>query len=323
MKQGLVCLLATLSLACTAAAQERRAVGCPAAALVNSLRGAATLRQGGREEKLTRKNALGKPLRAGDQLQVGPGTSLVIMFCGSRELKEVTQRPPRWYTVPNVPQDKLDPLFAGYADRRPLGRGRGQSAEGVFSPPGGGVARPESFVVRWKLERVASPVTLTLLVDKNDKVLWERPGVDVMSGRYTSKQLRDSLSSVRARNPETSLRLELTAPRDVSYSTVFHLLSAEDEASLAGELKEADRAKGFLRYLRRAAAFTRRQLYLDAAQEYEGALSSSSESVDLVLATIVAQCRAGNTARAATLFHRLPPGHPSRDKDCHTAFPVQ
>ncbi|HEY0376306.1 MAG TPA: tetratricopeptide repeat protein [Pyrinomonadaceae bacterium] len=322
MKHILLWLLSLLTVASPAAAQGNR-LTCEqsAAAVVNSLRGAATLQRGEKTERLVEAKARGRRLRAGDKLQVSPGGRLVILFCGSREVKEISQKPPNWYTVPNVPSDAQDALFAEYFGRIP-GRQRATSGA-IFSPPDEGVAWPEGFTVRWSPSWTAAPLTLTLLAEMGEETLWEQTAIDGASGRFTSHELRSALRRVREEDPESRLKLLLSTKGGPSTSVAFRLLSAESGAGLARELREADQAEGFLRSLMRAAAFTQRQLYLDAAQEYEDALASSPESVELTLATIVAQCRAGDTARAGALLRQLPRENPARDKDCRTAFPDQ
>jgi hypothetical protein len=319
VRSRIIWLLAALVIASPASAQSKR-LTCEssAAAVVNSLRGAATLRKGQTKERLVEKNARGRLLGAGDQLQVESGGSLVILFCGSRETKEIGQRPPSWYTVPNVPSGTPDPFFAPY---RTLLAGRKRALHtAIFSPSDASVVWPETFTVRWSAESNVSPLKLTLAVEMGDDVLWERGGIDSSPGRFTSDDLRGALRKIRDEDPDARLKLSLMTARGEQSSVVFRPLTAESEASLSASLSVADKTAGLLRTFGRADAFAKLQLFSEAAEEFEAELSLSPESVDLITATTLAQCRAGDYARAVALAKRLPSGHPARNKDCLTLF---
>ena len=63
-----------------------------------------------------------------------------------------------------------------------------------------------------------------------------------------------------------------------------------------------------MRFLCQAYAFTRRHLYTQAAEVYEDALKTSPQSVNLRIAALFAQRRAGHVARAEYHRSRLPRG---------------
>jgi hypothetical protein len=66
-------------------------------------------------------------------------------------------------------------------------------------------------------------------------------------------------------------------------------------------------------HLCRAYSFWTRQMFAEAADEFDVALRADPESLDLLSAAIQAHRRTGNSLRVGELKHQLPAKSESRD----------
>lgn len=191
----------------------------------------------------------------------------------------------------------------------------------IIFPLSNSVVLPDKLIFRWQLlkdETLRNEATFTLSLRAIDGVLlWSQHGIDVSLGRFSSRTARASLKKFRAEKPHTSVRFSISDGKVDLQTSVFSPLSVEDEQSLRQELYEINNEEeGFLRHIYRADTFYRRRLYSEEAVEYETIVASSPESEDLLVAAIIANCRANNSRRAVELSQRLPPEHPYRYMSC-------
>jgi hypothetical protein len=88
----------------------------------------------------------------------------------------------------------------------------------------------------------------------------------------------------------------------------FSILSVDEERALNADLAKCAKKSGLSLFVCRTYAFTRREMWNDAAEEYESALELEPASQELMLAALTAERDVGNTARASELKAMLPAG---------------
>lgn len=174
---------------------------------------------------------------------------------------------------------------------------------------------PENLIFRWHPTSNKSTLSFSIHTVRGDLV-WAKSGVDSRIGQLSSTEARAALDGFRAIYPGDSFIVTVLRDGVILRNFTTSVLSVQDEATLKQELSEVDKEKDFLFHIYRADAFYRHELYFDEASEYEIVLNSSPESEDLLLAALVANCRAGNIERAFLLTARLPPDHPYRFARC-------
>lgn len=277
----------------------------PVEAVISRITGTVLFRQGpeGSSQTLKKSSDVGKPLHAGDELKAEPGGEVIIQIFGEEKQKVITEKL-GWYPIPNrrliiTPQGIRDNFKGQF---RPGGRRRGSSSI-ILSPQRQSVVRPNTLVFRW-LPLKETDVSLSIKLTRDSKTLWSQSNIDGMSGQLTSEPARKSLRKIQKRN--MSRYIELTLVSNKAQRIVFRVMSLDEEQLLARDLKKWEGMVEFTRHIGRAYTFSHYRLYDEAAAEYESALTDSPESVDLLRATISANCRAGNKTRAEELAKRLP-----------------
>jgi hypothetical protein len=227
------------------------------------------------------------------------------------------------YPIPRLKSLVGERVAARLATRRRFKRaGRRRGSSGIVtSPQQGGVVLPSKLVFRWTPFEKNSRLSLSLQRAGSNKILWSETDVDGTAGELTDEKARGALKNIQKKTPGAEIEFTLTSQNHRPYSITFRVLSGADEKALTGELARWGQATDFMRNMGRADAYTRRQLYDEAAAEYEQALKDSPDSLDLLRATIRAYCQAGNKSHAQELAKRLPPGYLSPRENCLSAPP--
>ena len=259
----------------------------------------------------------GSPVYPGWKLVCDPGSKLFVRYNSHKRgdaVREDTINPGETpYLVPYVPYHPggTDVVFdTGGLHQSPQ--------NGIFSPPDDGRAWPSHLIFRWAPFPKGTPLKLILhrwpADISDDALVWAKAIVEDGSGTYDSADARTALSRLRDQDPSAKIQFTLAGPENQNSVIIFRLLTEEDEARLQDELRDADKGDALLTPIDRAAAFQRYFLYTEAADEMEQALKASSDNPDLRIATIWADRRAGNLARADYHIKLLPPGtHILRD----------
>ena len=311
MRSTVTVLILSLAFGFEALAQSRRTPpDKPVEAVVIEITGTALFREGPTApiQKLTKKNALGKQLHAGDELLVeGNGELKLKVF--RKDEPEVITPGLGWYPIPAgtviITPNPTRGIYLGQT--RIAGRRRGVQST-ILSPQRYGVVRPQGIVFRWVPFKERSFLDLSLKLERDNKDLWSQNKVEGTSGELTSEIARKSLRKIQKRSVSRYVEFVLVPEIGKPQRVLFRVISLEEEEALAKELTKWDSLSGFVRNMHRAYNFSRRRLYDEAAGEYESALADSPESPDLLQATIRAYCRAGNRIRAEELAKRLSPG---------------
>lgn len=298
-------------------AQEKaEKCGQPFAGVVTDIQGIGTLlKRNGKSQKLTSQNAKGTRLYVGEKLRCALGAKLKVRLCSVAQEVEISNR--KWYVI-RVPSAM--PAISEGTRRRteallkyfgPITGGRPRGPEDFILFPnkrsndkrysetkGLNTVRPDTVVFRWL--PVNERLTLLLYLARSEKPIWSQDNIDGAIGSFSSNEIKDILNKLRGDKTNARIQLRIRTPR-AEDSAEFEVLSLEGEKSLAQELAEWDKETDMFRHLGRAYAFSRRQLFLEAAAEYETALSTSPQNMDLLKATVSAQDRAGNLTRLKQL----------------------
>ena len=254
-----------------------------------------------------------------------PGESVRCDGMGSMSLQVLDNRPKKvlkedgWCTVYDeaavCEKEKMPGAKAavsGVMDRalrefgRPAGRQRGFRSA-IFSPAPESSVRASELVLRWNEIPGATRIALQL-TDKYHSVLWEQVDVDAGSRELVAGAMRTALVAYRDKGGAGPFSLKLTNEGTAQPLVRFSVLSGDEEHALDGELAKCERNKGLRHLVCRTAAFSRREMWNNAAEEYEAALKLAPESRDLTLAALAAETSIGNAKRAGQLRAMLAPG---------------
>ena len=249
--------------------------------------------------------ARGETIFVEDLVRCGPGGGLTLRLGSSDPEAGLTKSlgpSTEEYAVPLVPSQPPDPeqklISKAIRDYGTRG-GRERSAGGVlFSPPADGAVIPEEFKVRWNSWQGSERVTLTVLAEPNAQS-YRTPAIPINAGEFTSEEMR---SFVKEHGTSAPLRIAIygegdNAPRDIA---TFTALSAADEVSLQTELARSEHEPApLMRHILRAYLFREKKLWLQAAEEYEAAVSEIQDSPDLLERAIRAENETGNLVRQA------------------------
>jgi len=279
-------------------------------ALVEKVSGTVFLRHdaNAKQKRLDPKSDAARRLYPGEQVRCEPGGFLRLRVGG--RLREI-HGPSGWFTIPRATSSQADPLQKALDEYgRRGGRDRGGQAPTVvvFSPSDRSVVRPDIFTIRWVPLREKCETSFTIR-DAGGEQIWRQEHVRGTAGVLKSVAAQRALRKYRSELGAGPLILTLTGSCGDETQSGFSLLRVTDEQSLKREIVQWDREPGSLtRHLGRAAVFTRYQMFPQAAEEYEAALARAPQSRELLLRTIVAQRRVGNSAREQELSRRLPAG---------------
>jgi hypothetical protein len=189
---------------------------------------------------------------------------------------------------------------------RPAGRSRGFPSA-IFCPAAESTVRAGELVLRWNEIPGAARISLRL-ADKYHSVLWEQADIEAAARQLVSPASRAALAGYREKGGAGPFTLILTKNGTAQPATTFSILSADEEHDLDQKLANCDRSKGLLRSVCRTFEFSRREMWNDAAEEYEAALKLAPYSRDLLLAALAGETSIGNARRVAELLTKLPAG---------------
>lgn len=194
--------------------------------------------------------------------------------------------------------------FAAFG--RPAGRPRGFSSA-IFCPAAESTVRAGELLFRWNEIPGEGPISLRL-TDKYHTVLWEQADIDASATQLVSPASRKALAGYRDKGRAGPFTVILTKEGTAQPPVTFSIVSADEDRDLDGKLANCEKSKGLLRSVCRAFEFSQREMWNDAAEEYETALKLAPESRDLLLAALAVEISIGNGRRAAELRAKLPAG---------------
>jgi hypothetical protein len=276
------------------------------AGIVKDVHGPVSLKQGKNDKtgvKLDSRYDKARLLFVDQEIYCGPGGVIYLSLCNGDEYEDKEIQGPGGYTI--SPANKCRSLEELKEYARLGGRDRG-SVSPIFSPANDSVVKPDTLVIRW----VAGPkrrASALEIISASAGVVWQHEIPNVSSGTFSAEDLRQTLVKLRDRDEPLLLRFrERSGTAGAEGAVTFSLLSVNQEQQLQQELSAWDKkAEGMLRRLGRASIFVRHLMFIEAAEEYEGALELAPKSRDLLNRTIRAQLRTGNSLRVQELRLRL------------------
>lgn len=261
-----------------------------------------------RWRKLDPQRDLYKWLYAGDRLRCSPRASAVL-YLYNEEItitERDTEKPGGGYHIRRRESGPRSGKTQAVENFGQVGGWKLRSGGvAVYWPAADSTVRAETLEFRWLGSPSMGRVSL-ILRDEDGNEFWRQDALDGASGAFDSRAARAKLAAYRRDVGNRLAAFVLADSAGNQLRVNFYVLSAKSERALAAELAEADKAKGLERYVLRAYAFTRRNLYDEATQEYDDALQLAPLSSSLLDAAIQAHTRTGNSARVRELREKLP-----------------
>jgi hypothetical protein len=247
-------------------------------------------------------------LSAGDQVQcTGAGYLDVLVSSGTKRITASQ----KWFPIPPLPHDPQYPkedteianALKGYGIS---GATRGIAADSrILWPSENSVVLPEHFSIRWV--PIAQKIELAILSEAKDVTLWGPSEVAGETGSLESDAIVSALAAYKAKPGSQGLVLTLTPANSSNWEEVhFSLQSEKQNQELKADLAFwQSNTTGLALRLGRGYIFMRDKLFLEAAEEYDAALSSAPESIYLLAEDIEASRLAGHPSRVKELQSRL------------------
>ena len=267
-------------------------------AIVESISGTVTLSNlpKGPGQALDPQKDVARLLHRGEWLQCSERSQVRLRLqSGPKVVKGVA----RW-VAPNLPPDEQG-IVSLAMQRLESGAVATDHAPGpIFSPAEGSSVRPDVAPIRW--HKALGSVAFRLKNERG-KVLWSHGAVSATDCKLDDPAFNAALREFRDSVSQGKLTLEALSGETLTGKVEFSLISELAEQSLKRELKDwgAEPEKSLLRYVGRAAAFGRRSMWNEEAEELEAAVATFPKSVALLRADRSAQLRTGNLPRAEAL----------------------
>jgi len=302
----LVVTLAVLGAAGNSDAQKQGIV----AGRIVSVECSAYLKKNGTQARvpLHSPQDIGLPLSAGDQVQCEKGEYLEVLVSEGTKKIGVS---PKWFPIPPLPplprdakeDDEIAKELRNYGIS---GASRGNSADSaILWPLENSAIMPEHFEIRWT--PISQKIVLSILSEAKDVTIWGPTQVDGGARSFQSDALSTALTAYKLKSASPGLVLTITFANASDWEEVhFSLLNGRQEQELNAQLDFwAKHTDGLALLLGRGYSYTRHKLFAEAAEEYESALSSASESRYLLEDAIQANRLAGRMSRVKELQARL------------------
>jgi hypothetical protein len=250
------------------------------------------------------------PLAPGDQVRCStPGHLTVITDDQSKTVKYEDGV----YTIPAVPENepKREPLrqlisnaitFHGISPPT-----RAQSPRVLF-PLENQALRPADFLIRWKPLSGSEKISFALSLASSSSPVWSSPQLDGSAGISQALDARKILEAVRKKSPTVSTQIQLqpSVASQAEDPVDFSILSSADDASLDSEIRQWDLMdSALLQYLGRGYSYASRNLFFDAAREYDRGVAQLGDSCRLLSLARDANSRIGRSDRVDLLDQRI------------------
>jgi hypothetical protein len=242
-------------------------------------------------EKITEYNNRGMYLRGRDEVKCTSKQGNIIIILSDGTSKTVTADMD-WSSATDIYHQTIVARALKY--HGPRAGTRGQMSR-VLYPHENAVVRPEQFVIRWKPDPNPGKIALSIWALGDRRPRWSDVNIDGSAGLLDSVAARQALEDFVSANPNVELNvfLEFKDNSGTTTTVPFRLLSADESQALTAELKSWDQEQNtLLRSIGRAYSFDSRNLYWEAAREYEEALMEAPRSCDLLNEALAANQRA-------------------------------
>ena len=233
------------------------------------------------------------------ELQSEPG--YMVLVTGVGKTQRLTDRQ-SWTIVPPF-QSGSGRFYRALKEHAAIG-GRERSTSGLILWPGDAARiSPDHAVLRW----TPSPHGESLIVqfvNPADPLGGINLELDGSTGRHAGADLLEYLRQAQqAGTSELMLRASMGSVR--SSLVMLQVITRDEQAKLDAALTEWERAPGVLGRVGRALELLEFKLYAEAAEEYEIALESAPERVDLLEKSAAIHREYGNRSRARELEARI------------------
>jgi hypothetical protein len=265
------------------------------------------------------------PLAPGDQVRcISPGHLTLITDDQSKTVKS-DDGP---YTISAVPENEpkrqpLRQLIASAVAFHGIPAPADTKNQRVLFPVENQALRPGDFLIRWKPLSGSEKISFALSLASSPSPLWSSPQLDGATGLFQALEARKVLEAVRKKSPSAAVQLQLQPsvqnhPED---PVNFTLLSPDDEASLNSEIRQWDLMDSqLLQYLGRGYSYSTRNLFFDAAREYDRAVAQLGDSCRLLFLDRDANSRIGRSDHVDLLdkkISRIPDSCPALAPQLH------
>jgi hypothetical protein len=275
---------------------------------------------GDKELSISDQYDRGRYLRIGEEIKCMSkrGDITLIQYDGKE--KHVTSDL-HWFRIPPRPevrmrqQERPDKIALALEHHGQRAATRASNKRVIY-PVDDMVVWIESFVIRWKQEPAPGRISLSIWGLGAATPLWKDDDVDGTTGLLDSPAAREALASSQSKpDGQQFFILQLDGP--TGRTTVpFSVLPLDNTTALKEELKLWDQEKNdLLRFIGRAYSFDQRNLYWEAAREYEEALKLAPNSCDLLNEALAANERAVDQEQVRQLKEarsKMPRGCPDR-----------
>jgi hypothetical protein len=136
--------------------------------------------------------------------------------------------------------------------------------------------------------------------------LWSKKGITAEATKLDSEEAGKALMDYQETEGKEGLVLVMKLAESNEHRVTFFLLSKQIEQELQNELTLWDKLEDpILKAIGRAYEYSRRGLFVESAEEYETALKSAPDSLDLIRSAIEANRQIGNYVRVEQLNKKL------------------
>src|SRR5580704_14205123 len=250
------------------------------------------------------------PLAPGDQVRcISPG-SLTLVTDDQSKTVESDDGP---YTIPapREEQPKRQPLrqliaiaiaFHGIPAPADAKNPR------ILFPVENQALHPADFLIRWKPLSGSEKISFVLSLPNSSTPLWSSPQLDGSAGLLQAPEARKILEAIRKKSPSLSAQIQLQSfvndqpenPMD------FSVLSAADDAALDSEIRQWDLMdSALLQFIGRGYSYSSRNLFFDAAREYDRSVAQLGDSCRLLFLARDANLRIGRSDRVDLLDQKI------------------
>jgi len=168
--------------------------------------------------------------------------------------------------------------------------------------------RPADFLVRWKPLSGSEKISFTLSLPSSSSPLWSSPQLDGYAGFFQTLEARKVLEAIRKKSPSVSVQIQLQSlVNDQPDSPMdFSVLSSSDDAALDSEIRQWDLMdSALLQFIGRGYSYSSRNLFFDAAREYDCGVAQLGDSCRLLFLDRDANLRIGRADRVDILDKKI------------------
>jgi hypothetical protein len=250
------------------------------------------------------------PLAPGDQVRcVAPGSLTLVTDDQSKTIK-FADGP---YTIPAVPENgpkrqPLRQLIANAITFQNIPAPISAKSQHVLFPVQNEALRPADFLIRWKPLSGSEKISFALSLPSTTSPLWSSPQLDGAVGLSQALDARKVLEAIRKKSPSVSAQIQLqpSVNNQPGDPVNFSILSLDDDAALDSEIRQWDLMdSALLQYIGRGYSYSSRNLFFDAAREYDRAVAQLGDICRLLFLARDANSRIGRSDRVDLLDQKI------------------